>query len=140
MRSYGCAFNRDDLFKYFDMKKLELKKTKTLSKLSRVGQVWEEQFKMVLEDCINNNDTFILPLTNNMISEIHVDKIAGDNFKRARQKNMFQEIDFLKSNFTAYRLCFVMNRKNYIAKKPIYVSGELKQKLIDNTNNGIQYC
>jgi len=95
---------------------------------------------MVLEDCINNGDTFILPLTGEPKANICVKRISGERFKKCRQNGMFQDIDFLSSNFSANRLTFTMCRNSINKEKPIYINGELKQKLTDNTNNGKQYC
>lgn len=140
MKSYGCAFNRTDIFRYFDTNLLKMKqKDIGMKRRDKAAQIWEDHYRMVLKDCIENGDSFELPLTN-IKADIHVDRIHGEAFKNCRRAGMFQEIDFLKSNFTANRLQFTMHRKNMDCNKPIYVSRELKQKLIDNTNNGFQYC
>lgn len=141
MRAYGCAFNVKDIFRYFNIKSLKTKQKDIGKKLRDLAsEIFIKQYKMVLEDCINNGDTFILPLTGEPKANICVKRISGERFKKCRQNGMFQDIDFLSSNFSANRLTFTMCRNSINKEKPIYINGELKQKLTDNTNNGKQYC
>ena len=53
---------------------------------------------------------------------------------------LFRKIDIADSNFSCYQLSLVMKTAKRLRVKPIHISGKLRQKLIDYTNQGKQYC
>jgi hypothetical protein len=64
-------------------------------------------------------------------------RITGDKFSACRRNGKFKEIDFLQSFFTGYEIEFNMYKKGGLKRsKTVYVDPKLKQKIIDNTNNG----
>ena len=65
--------------------------------------------------------------------------IMEDDFIRERQKGKFQDIDFINSDFTAYQVKFIFNGKSYKRYQNVYFGGELREKFIQNINNGIKY-
>lgn len=62
------------------------------------------------------------------------------DFEKQRQLGRFSEIDFINSDFTGYHLQYFFASKNHgIKKYNIYLGGELKNKLIEKTNNGEKF-
>jgi hypothetical protein len=101
-----------------------------------VKKVFRTCLKRVLEDIIDNNVTFELP-TGSRKSELHMRRISGEKFSRCRKNGKFQEIDFLQSFFAGYEIELNMYKKGGLKRsKTVYVDPKLKQKIIDNTNNG----
>lgn len=103
-----------------------------------VQQIFKESVKLVINDIIDNNVTFVFPGNR---GTIHMNRITGEDFVAARQNGKFQEIDFISSFFSGYQLTMTMLKKNGepARTKPIYVDKKLKNKIIENTNNGKQY-
>ena len=92
------------------------------------------------KDIIDNNVTFQLP-TGAVKSELHMRRITGEAFSKARRNGKFQEIDFLESFFTGHEIELNMFKKGGLKRsKTVYVDPRLKQRIIDNTNKGKQYC
>jgi len=54
---------------------------------------------MVLDDVIENSDVFELP-TRSRKCEIYMKEVKDEDFKKARRKRKWRDIDFLASNFT----------------------------------------
>lgn len=144
--STGCAFSMDELFENFPYKKLKLT-CKDCKKIINdehrnilAKRIFQASVLAVLNDVIDNNVTFELPLNGKVKSDIHMQKISGESFKKLRQKGKWRDVDFLKSMFTGYQLGLFMYGKRIPRIKNIYVNGQLKKKITDNTNKGMQYC
>lgn len=137
----GHAFNMDEIFENFDTSKLKLTSNESQELFNdrhlKTGckRIFRDCVNVILNDIIDNNVTFNLPTGKNKAC-IHVKRTSGDQFKKAVQNGKWNDIDFLASMFSGNQLVLEMGYR----EKPIYVAGELKQKLIDNTNNGKQYC
>ena len=131
----GCAFNQDEMMINFKKQKLKTVKNKKLIK-----KIARDSIKLVLNDIIDNNVTFQLP-TGSRKADIHVRRIDGKEFVRARQNGKFQDVDFLSSNFSGNQL--VLNMYDREGKptriKPIYLNKKYKDKLTNYTNQGKQY-
>lgn len=142
----GCAFSLDELFENFQYKKLKIncKQCEEITgdphRDKLVKQIFRESVKLVLNDVIDNNTTFELPLKSNKKCDIHMQKIQGKDFKALRKAGKWKDINYLKSMFTGYQLGFFMYGNRTPRVKNIYVSKELKDKITSNTNNGMQYC
>lgn len=140
----GYAFDLMELFENFPLEKLDYsfkeynEKFHDRCRKKLLGKVFKECMKMVMEDIVENNDTFILP-TGGKRAEIHMKKIQNEDFIKARKAGKFKDIDFFKSFYTGYQPHLYIHRTNKIYEQPIYLGGKLKQKLIDYTNNGKQY-
>ena len=145
--STGHAFNLQEMFQNFDTKKLKAdykvskKACNSLSKTDLATKVFKESVKIILNDIIDNNVTFQLP-TGGRKSDIHVKRTEGEEFKQARRKGKWRDVDFLASFFSGYQLVLNMYNKDggVTRSKPIYVDKNLKNKLTEYTNNGKQYC
>lgn len=141
----GCAFNIKDLFIKFPYEKLLISSKKCEELFGNyhrrflAHRIFKDAFKLVVYDAIQNNATFELP-TGSKKCDIHVTRIEGEKFKKARQRGAFKNVDFLKSNFTGNILTFNMYSNNRHRMKPIHLNKDFKNLLDENTNNGKQYC
>nr|DAG44395.1 MAG TPA: hypothetical protein [Bacteriophage sp.] len=141
----GHSFNVDEMFMNFPYKKLKL----TCEDCKRINgnkdrdalvkKIFRDSVKVILSDIIDNNVTFILP-TNKGIADIHVRRTYGEDFKKARKRGKWKNVDFLSSNFSGNELVLSMKHNVFSKEKIIYVDKNLKSKITENTNNGMQYC
>jgi hypothetical protein len=141
----GHSFNVDEMFMNFPYKKLKL----TCEDCKRINgnkdrdalvkKIFRDSVKVILNDIIDNNVTFILP-TNKGIADIHVRRTYGEDFKKARKRGKWKNVDFLSSNFSGNELVLSMKHNVFSKEKIIYVDKNLKSKITENTNNGMQYC
>lgn len=141
----GAAFNLDELFNNLDMSKLKLncndskKITGDAHRLPLVKKIFREGLKQILNDVINNNATFYLP-TGGREASIHIKSYFGEDFAKGRRNGKWKDVDFLESNFTGNQMVLTVNNGKYDKDKPIYLNKELKNKITENTNKGMQYC
>ena len=96
-------------------------------------------FYLILLDIIENNVTFVLPLLNNRDATIYARPIVGDEFKIARKRGAFTDIDILGSNFTGYQLTYSWLTNSGRRYKPIYINKRFKDVFIQHINEGKQY-
>lgn len=143
--STGCAFNLDDIFLKIDKSKLKLtsnlcqKINNNRHKDFLIKKIFRKSVEIILKDIIDNNVTFELP---GQRASIYVKRYSDDDFGKGRRNGKWKEIDFLKSYFSGYQLVLnMLGKDGKVPKvKPVYISNKLKQILIENTNNGKQYC
>lgn len=140
----GHAFSTSDIFRFFNIKRLKCS-AKLCEKLigSRhkedlAARVFCSAVRLIIDDIIHNGVRFVLP-TRKMSSHLQVERINEDEFIRARKNGAFQDVDFLRSNFTANRLMFTYQSQGVIHKKHVYVDANRKNILTEYTNNGKQY-
>lgn len=142
----GAAFNLKDLFLNFKTEKLKIscKECQMINgdmhkdALSR--QIFKECYKTVLQDIINDNVTFELPVGAKK-AYLHMRRVKGEDFKRARRFGKWKDVDFLSSFFSGYELALTMESKDRVPRsKTVYVDKNLKKQITDNTNKGKQYC
>lgn len=137
----GCAINLEDLFINFDNKKLKTTCKQCLELVHEehkdvlVRKVFKDAFKIVAIDAIENNVTFELPLGSKK-ANIHVTKVSENDFVKARQKGAFKKVDYLASNFSGNQLTYNYNT----ISKNIYLNKDLRERLVNYTNQGKQYC
>lgn len=142
----GCAFNVNELFLNFNLKKIKLttKQLKELgffSKRALINKIFTEHVKQVVDDIIDNSAMFELPTGSKRRTIMKMNKIEGEDFKKARKRGKFKDIDILASNFSGYQIGFNMY---YADGRPcrervVYVDGKRKKKITSNVNNGKQY-
>lgn len=141
----GHSFNVDEMFMNFPYKKLKLtcedckRINGNKNRDALVKKIFRDSVKVILNDIIDNNITFILP-TNRGTADIHVKRTYGEDFKKARRRGKWRNVDFLSSNFSGNELVLNMKHKVFTKEKTIYVDKNLKSKITENTNNGMQYC
>lgn len=149
MRRYalGWACNLNDIFVRFPYEKYKSLMTKWSTKVERlkiIKQVFRYGLYLVLNDIIENNVTFKIQGISTQGGEIHMEAVRGSDFEKARKNGKFKKVDFLNSIFTGYQMYLYIHGKhdNFLHKTkiPIYFNKELRDKLLENTNNGKQYC
>ena len=120
----GYAFTLRDLYTKFPFQKLKFRQDKYYNSIAHI---------------IRNNTTFVLP-TGKKYAEIYVRRTSQEEFKCRRQKGGDQDIDFLETNFTTYKLSFRWMGKYLMRSKPCYIGTSLRDEFINNINNGVKYC
>lgn len=143
----GWACNLNDLFVRFPYEKCKtlVKKFKTKQlQRQKVKQVFREGIQQILDDIIENNNTFKIQGVGYQGGEIHMEAITGSEFERVRKNGKFRDVDFLESLFTGYQMYLYIHGKqdNFLHRKkyPIYVNKHLRDKITKYTNEGKVYC
>ena len=132
----GYGINANEMFIGFPCSYIK-KNYSNVKKPKYAASIWTYCYKLVLEDIINNSITFRLPTQQEAFLEMK--RYTDQEFIKARQNGAFQDVNFLKSNFSAYKLQFRYRSKHNSHTKPISVSAKLRDKITENTNNGKQY-
>ena len=142
----GCAFNTKHLFMNFPYKKLKIN-CEQCEKVNGdrhrdvlVKQIFRDSVSMILNDIIDNNVTFQLPLNGPVTCDMHMKRVVGKDFQNLRKAGKWQDVDFLKSMFSAYQIVLTMKGKRTPRTKKVYVGKQMRDKITENTNNGKQYC
>lgn len=141
----GHAFTLDDVFLNFPYDKMKFnykqaqKYANHNSKKILVKRIFQENVKMIIEDIIENNATFYLPVTGKVKANMHVKAFKDEEFKKLKKKGKWKGLDYLKSFFTGYQIVLNMRTKGYDRTKPVYISGYLRDRLIKYANEGKQY-
>ena len=142
----GCAVNNDDIFWDFDYKHFKHPeyKTKTEQNKNRKSRIFRRMFakcfRLVLEDVVENNATFILP-TGRKKSNICMDHIDKEQFIHARKNGKCMNIDFLKSNYKMYfpKINLTDMRNMSMKSYPIVAPKDITDKIIEYTNKGRRF-
>lgn len=146
MYALGWACNLNDIFVRFPYEKcknlIKNYKNKNLKK-RKIKQVFRAGAEMIINDIIENNNTFKLPPLGYYGGEIHFEAVTGEEFMELREKGKFSGIDFLETLFTGYQLYLYIHgkRDNFLARRkfPIYMSKFYKHKLEKLANEGKTY-
>lgn len=143
--SLGCAFSVKDLFMNFPYKRLQIncKQCKAITGDNHrdilVKRIFKESLKLIINDIIENNITFWLPLTGNRRCNIHMRRIQGNDFKNLRRGGKWKDVDIIKSMFSGYSIGFYMLGKRTPRVKTIYLNKELRDRITVYTNQGRSY-
>lgn len=141
----GCAFNINDILENFPYKKLKFNCNLCESIVGDkhrdilVKRIFKESIKLIINDIIDNNITFWLPLTGNKKCCIKMKRVEGNEFKNLRKGGKWKNVDFVKSMFSGYEIRFFMYGKRTPRTKTVYLNKELTNRITENTNNGMQY-
>lgn len=92
----------------------------------------------ILLDLIDNNVIFVAPCTSDY-SELSVDTIEGENFKRLYNAGVFEDIDYVKSGMKGHRITYKVRRKNRTAKYIVSLDDKLQKRLKEHTEQGNSY-
>ena len=133
--------NASDLFKTVNLDKLGKipgklnKNTKSLR--DELGKIYMELMELVVEDIIENNVTFKFTLTLDRKGTLQIRPIRDEFFKKLMQNGSLDGLDFLKTDFTGYRLFYSSQHR----KKDRFVALDKKNKnrIIEKANNGMKY-
>lgn len=141
VKTLGCAFKTGDLFRNFDYKKTGLTKEhyRGWTHLRYVSQMFRECLKLVINDIIDRDVAFWLPLTGARKSRMRMNRTSGEAFKRARKAGVWSEVDILASNFSGYRIVLDMLGNGVPTQRRVYLNYDYKQRIIKNTNAGKPY-
>lgn len=141
----GCAFNLEEMIINFPYKKLHTtcKDCKNIigdnHRNLLVKKIFKESVKLVIEDIIENNITFWLPLTGNKKCNMHMKRVTGEEFKNLRRGGKWKDIDFVKSMFSGYEIRFFMFGNRTPRTKTIYLNKFYRERISQKTNEGMQY-
>lgn len=140
----GCSFGIKDIFEKFKWEKLHFSCNdvyeiiKDYHRQVLVYKIFKDHVQEVLEDIVENNIIFQLP-TGAKRSEIRMKVVEGKQFKIARRNGRFRNVDFLSSLYKAFNLALFMYGSGRTRIKDIYVTKELKDKILEKTNQGFNY-
>ena len=135
-------FTADELFIGLNPKLLKRAVRKSYYSTSKylAGRLFRDCFYEILLDIIENNVTFVLPLKFGDYGELSIEHVSDGEFIQAYKKGAFRGVDFIKSQFTGNTIMYRYSTKRMKnRRKPVYVGGELGEKLLKYTNEGRQY-
>lgn len=141
----GCSFNTSDLFFNFPYKKLKLTCKDCLKIIGDahrsilVKRIFRVSMRMIIQDIVERNVTFWLPLTGDKKCNIHMKRVSGKDFQKLRQAGKWDDIDIVNSNFSGYEIGFYMLGKRTPRVKTVYVDRCTKETISRYTNMGKQY-
>ena len=141
----GCAFNISDLFFNFPYKKLKLNCRDCLEitgdahRSLLVKKIFRASVKVVIQDIVERNVTFWLPLTGDKKCNMHMKRVSGKDFQKLRQAGKWDDIDIVNSNFSGYEIGFYMLGKRTPRVKTVYVNKQTREAISRYTNIGKQY-
>lgn len=134
---YG--FKNEELYLNFDIMSVPRLHKKYGYKTPRLlfTRMLRDCLYKILLDIIENNITFVMPIYFNKYCEISMFEYNGELFKYLYNKGGFKDVDFVKSNFCAYRP--IMIWKNGIGlyrSRSIYLDKDLTKRISELTNEG----
>ena len=139
----GYSFNTKDIFANFPTKKMKIsgkdceRLFKDKKRRNLAIRVFLYAAKVVLLDIIQNNVIFKFPTQRPCY--LRMVRTHGDDFAKARRNGKWQDVDYLKSNFSGYQMQFMYIANEREIKKPVFLDSKLKGMITENTNNGMQY-
>lgn len=145
--SLGYSWTCDELFLNFDSNKLKIDGISVERiygdhhRKRIAARIFRESIKLIVNDIIENDVEFILPLNGSRKASLMMYTVKDKDFRDARKKHKFMEVDFLESNFTGNQIRFIMHGYNRTTRsKPVYLNKEYKQRITDYTNKQKTYC
>ena len=143
----GYCMSLKEILEKFPIDKLEMtckqaeEATGDMHRDVAIGRIFMDSVDLVINDIIENNVTFEFPRYSKNFGTMHVRKIDEEEFKiRRRKGEIFDSVDFLKSNFSGNQLVLNMTTATHTRHKNVYINKELQEKLNAYTNEGKQYC
>lgn len=118
---YGSQISASDLLLTYKGQKLTKKEKR---------EFVNKAFEVILSDIIENDTHFNLPTTRGYKASLFLDPVEGEDFKQIYKKGGFHWIDWFLTNFTAYQLKLITEKKNSYKEIRFRVSGTLLDKLI----------
>ena len=142
----GHAFTGKQIFQNFPVRKLQMTKQQCVdiypdgNKKDLVASIFTRAVEVIVNDIINNNVHFKLPQIGPNQAFIYMDKVSGNQFKKAFKRGKWNDVDFITSNFTGYQLALEINSIHKIQKKKtIHLAPKDRDKITEQTNLGKQY-
>lgn len=130
------CFKSHELYRYFDWKSVpnRCKKYGYSTQEELISRMFRDVFHMILLDIVENNDIFVLPTKK--YAEISMGVIEGEQFKRLYRHGAFQGLDYLATDFTAYRVQFLWKGAKGYYRKTFYFNKDWRNKIIEQSNKG----
>lgn len=141
----GHSFNLSDIVLNFPYKKLKFssidceKITGDRHRKTIVSKIFKYHIKLVIQDIIDNNITYWLPLTGKVEGCLKMKRVKDMEFKRKRQKGKWKNVDILNSNFSGCQIEFSLLGKRTPRYKYVYVSPYYRDLIDQHTNQGMNY-
>lgn len=135
------AFSAVDLFATFDFRQIKTGRKNWSGecyancKKDLCGKIASHFFLLVIQDIIENNVTFKFPLRSRK-AYLQMKVYEGDEFNRLYQRGRFSNIDFLASNWKGYFVEFFFQTKRRYRSRPVYLSYQWRDKIVQYTNQG----
>lgn len=145
IKATGCAFNLDEILMNFPYDKLKVSCKECYNIIGNnhrnflVKRLFLQSVELILNDIIDNNITFWLPVSGKVKCNIHMKRTEGEAFQNLRKTGKWKGVDFIASMFCGYELGFYMLGNRTPRVKNIYVNKSLKDKITINTNNSKSY-
>lgn len=144
--NYALGYSLDvgNLFMNYDLSKLDLT-AKQCEKIIHnrhkeviAEKVFRKAVQLVVDDIIENNNSFSLP-TGSRTSIIHMQKFSFDDFKKRRKLGKWKKVDYFTSIYTGYQMCLDYKRGEVDVTKPIYLDPARRDRIDEQTNNLVPY-
>lgn len=141
----SCAFNLDQVFMNFQRKKLKSTKYdvykifKTHGKGVMIKRIFTACYILVIDDIIENNVTFILPVYGIRSCKMKMKRVQGEAFKRLRQAGKWKDVDIIDTNFTGNEIGFFMGGQRTPREKIVYVDKQRRKRIDEKANAGFPY-
>lgn len=142
----GHAFNATDLFMNFPVEKLKMSAglCRRLfpdgNKRDFARSIFITCIELVINDIIDNNIEFRLPVLGRTESFLYMKRIKGRQFKNAFKKGRWRNVDFIETDFSGYQIYLSMLSKKRASKeKRVYLAPTYRDRIDDNANAGKQY-
>lgn len=141
----GYAFDFSDLLFNFPRKKLNLtsKQCQAITgdrhRNVLIKKIFRACVKLVIDDVVDRNVTFWLPLVGAKKCNIHMKRVTGKDFQRLRKAGKWDDVDIVNSGFSGYEIGFFMLGNRTPRVKTVYVKKSIKKIISENTNKGKAY-
>lgn len=141
----GCGFSVNEILENLPYKKLKISCKECYEAIGDnhrqvlASRVFRKSFNLIIEDIIERNVTFWLPVNGTRQCNMHMNRVTGEEFKKLRRAGKWQDVDFIKSNFSGYRIGFYMLGNRTPRVKTVYVGRQLRDLITKYTNEGKQY-
>lgn len=109
-------------------------------RMAIMRKVFAAMVKMVIEDIINDNATFHLPLNRQRKAYIYMRKYKGKELKKMIKAGMWKRLDVLASNFCTYIMTFMITGSDITPKyRKVHCTQKYKDQILKKINEGFQY-
>lgn len=142
----GHALSCRDLARGFKKSKISItveackKRYKNKHKENYVEDMFVRCVRLVVDDIVDNNARFHLPLASpKKDATIGIDILQGKRLETLRKHKGMPGLDFLASDFKGYKLVFKYPKLGVTFRTPVHITGDQARRLLENTNNGKQY-
>jgi hypothetical protein len=92
---------------------------------------------LILRRVIEDRVRFIIPWGPR--AYIDFEAVTEEDFEIHRQGSGFQDIDFIESDFTGYKIWYHYGAYKYDKKQRIYLGGDLKKTFTDKINSEVKF-